>query len=632
MIARGAALLAALLSGAAVQPAVPARDLRPVVRVDVHVRGSDGQPVAGLLAEDFDLREDGAPQAVSSFEHVVVPPSSAGDAAAARPLGPSERTRIVVVFLDTLHLDPAAARALHRPLVRLLDQVLRPEDVVAVMTPEMSARDILFGRRAAGSETALTRLAEWGQQDERPRVSDEDRYDACFPRGEGCAIAEEMTSRRREQRVMTALTDLTRTLEGVNDGLKAVVTISPGWRLHRENLALARRGACDKASASADAADQAICESDRRRLAQLNVQYEFRRMIDGANRATVSFYPLDVSAMASTAAEAGRAASLRTLAEDTSGAAIAHLDDAAGGFGRLAGDLGDYYLLGYQSTNPRLDGGSRRIGVSVLRNGVAVRARRGYRVVTAGELDRIRTAAAAAGQNVGGVAGAIAGLQQLGAQAPLAARVAYGPSGPGRVRLWAIGELATATAREGAWLGGGAADASLALPDNRAVASGEGALAAGQRVVLVELGEVEAPTTPTSLRLRVRPSGDEGAPRTAEILLAPVGADDAGVPLLLRRGPTTGGRFAPTADLRFRRTERIRLELPRAAPPGRFEAALLDRAGAPLPLAVATSVREDDGQTWAVAEVSLAPLAHGDFLVRLTVDGQESITAFRVVP
>jgi hypothetical protein len=117
------------------------------------------------------------------------------------------------------------------------------------------------------------------------------------------------------------------------------------------------------------------------------------------------------------------------------------------------------------------------------------------------------------------------------------------------------------------------------------------------------------------------------------VALAPLGAQgDPGVPLLLRRGPTTGARFVPTADPQFRRTERVRVELPRTTPPGAFTASMLDRVGAPMPLVVTATMRTEGALTWASAEVSLAPLAHGDYVIKLTVDGADSVTAIRVVP
>ncbi len=195
---------------------------------------------------------------------------------------------------------------------------------------------------------------------------------------------------------------------------------------------------------------------------------------------------------------------------------------------------------------------------------------------------------------LGAVPAALAGLQHLRPTMPVRTRVAYAPAGAGHVRLWAVAEIDTATSREGAWLGGGTVDAALSGADNRALASVEGALAGGQRTVLLDLGQVEVPETSTSLRVRLQPAG-EGLALKDALALAPIGAaGDPGVPLLFRRGATTGTRYVPTADPQFRRTERLRVDLPRATPPGTFTAALLDRAGAPLPL----PVDDDDARRW----------------------------------
>jgi len=51
---------------------------------------------------------------------------------------------------------------------------------------------------------------------------------------------------------------------------------------------------------------------------------------------------------------------------------------------------------------------------------------------------------------------------------------------------------------------------------------------------------------------------------------------------------------------------------------------------------VRASTRTEDGQTWASAELSLAPLAAGDYLIRLKAGAgantQEVLAGFRLVP
>jgi hypothetical protein len=51
-------------------------------------------------------------------------------------------------------------------------------------------------------------------------------------------------------------------------------------------------------------------------------------------------------------------------------------------------------------------------------------------------------------------------------------------------------------------------------------------------------------------------------------------------------------------------------------------ARLLDRAGKPLPVPVAASIAEDDeGGRWETAQLALAPLAVGDYVIALSPSG-----------
>src|SRR5207248_11507682 len=97
--------------------------------------------------------------------------------------------------------------------------------------------------------------------------------------------------------------------------------------------------------------------------------------------------------------------------------------------------------------------------------------------------------------------------------------------------------------------------------------------------------------------------------------------------LFVRRGTTTGNKEVPTADLRFRRSESIRVEIPTtaaAAGPAR----LLDRTGRPLSVPVTSAIRDDaDGSRWITGQLALAPLAPGDYVIELSSGHQRLLSA-----
>ena len=110
-----------------------------------------------------------------------------------------------------------------------------------------------------------------------------------------------------------------------------------------------------------------------------------------------------------------RLETLRTLAEATDGIAVMNNNDLDTGLKRISDDLSSYYLLGYYSSNGKLDGRFHNIKVRVKRPGVDVRARKGYRAATRG----------GSHSGHGGGAGARAGLARERHQRDLLARARF---------------------------------------------------------------------------------------------------------------------------------------------------------------------------------------------------------------
>ena len=100
-----------------------------------------------------------------------------------------------------------------------------------------------------------------------------------------------------------------------------------------------------------------------------------------------------------------------------------------------------------------------------------------------------------------------------------------------------------------------------------------------------------------------------------------------------RRGPSTGPRYMATADPRFQRSERLRLEIPTGLE-GPATARMLDRTGKPMQIAVIASDRRDDSNMfrWIVADATLAPLAPGEYAIEVSVGEATQVTSFRIVP
>ena len=147
---RRAALAVLIASAALASPAAQPQTAPPTfrtganyVRVDVYPT-RNGMPVDDLRRDDFELLDDKVPQTIDEFEHVVIRSAGPQDTrrepntvAESRQAALEPRARVLVLFLDVNHVDLAASRRIRTPLVEALDRLIGPDDLIAVMTPEM---------------------------------------------------------------------------------------------------------------------------------------------------------------------------------------------------------------------------------------------------------------------------------------------------------------------------------------------------------------------------------------------------------------------------------------------------------------------------------------------------------------
>ena len=652
------------------------------VRVDVYPT-KDGKPLAGLKAEDFEVLEDGVVQQIKTFEHVLISP--AGPQAERREpssqrdmmqQAANPRSRVFVIFLDTWNVSVTGSHNIAEPVIRLVDRIIGPDDLVGIMTPEMAASQVILARKTQVIEEGLRTNWAWGMRHSLMNDNREFAYKACYPplpnaedTGDTTsALAKKMIARKRERATFEALQDLVLYLQAIREERKAIITVTEGWVRFRpdqdmmrlrtagkyqepipgpETIGVDRRGkltTTENRETDPDSLSKTQCDTDRMRLAMMDNEEFFRLIVEDANRANASFYPIDPRGLPAFDSPIGpdapppvtidhailrdRHESLRDLSAATDGLAVLNSNDLDTGLRRISDDLTSYYLLGYYSTNTKLDGKFRRLEVRVKQPGVHVRARRGYRAATEEEVTTARKALEKPDPSKSAFDAAMGRLSRIrpDTRFRINAAVLGQPAAGGTI--WIAGELPQSSTRTDEFALGATADIEVKAGESTNTA--RVTLKPGERGFVVP---VKLPEGAERVQVRARLTSEgTPVPLTDSIDAALMSPQ----PLAYRRGSSTGNRYVPAADFQFSRTERLRLELPVTAGAKPEKACILDRTGKQLPIPLTTSERTDaeTGQRWILADLTLAPLAAGDYAIEVSTtssgSSQRVITGIRV--
>jgi VWFA-related protein len=401
----GTLVSAALLQaqGAPATAVLPATDV-DLVRIEVVVK-EHGRPRTDLRVQDFAVFEDGRPQTIVRFQAFAgpratpAPPRAAGGDAAPGG-GPPSPVRHVVLVIDDVHMEFASLVRVRKALERFLDEDLRPEDQVALVTTsgalvlsqELSS-DRATLRQTLSRLSAPGRRADWRNvhvseyQADMIEAGDPIALAAAVQEIQALGIYQDAGSAEREARsrarivLAEAVHDSRLTLgvlESVSRGLSGVTG--------RKALFLVSDGFIAGLSSGT------------------GLNFDMRRIADAATRAGVVVYALDtrgliglppamraeslnvitarssgtIEAMARRSEEGMRDA-MNAIAVDTGGFLVKNANDLQAGLRTIAKDMEAYYLLAYESTNTNRDGAFRRIEVRLPAvRGVTVRTRSGY--------------------------------------------------------------------------------------------------------------------------------------------------------------------------------------------------------------------------------------------------------------
>lgn len=632
------------------------------VRVDLYAT-RDGQPVTDLRRDEVELFEDNAAQTIDTFERITYAPRSGAPAVEPRTIDDSRRlatdrnSRLFVLFLPTRDVAYAMGpRQLQFPVARQLNELLGPDDLVAVMTPYTRIADLAWARRLPLNNTTL-----FSETYIDPKHA---LWDACYPPTLPGSPNREMKARHQELMTFEALDALVAHLGSLREERKHILLMTGGFRLYTKNGSLGagmRSGFEGVPPISGPGRPLGTqprlgdgfgtpmsprhCEQDLSDLASLDHSNRLDEIAAHAARTNVSFHPISPGGLSSTRTRAAYRApyanttlldmqsGLRGLADDTGGMAIVNTNNVEQLLGRIMTTTSAYYLLGYTSTNTALDGRFRRISVKVKRPNTSVRARPGYVALTARNL-RPEEPVAVSRRNdpVYAAVSAMATTHLRLVHVRVSTWVR--DSGSDAPVLWIVAEPDQYSGSKAAWAKGGLAEMTLRPVGGGAVISRRVEIAPGSSVAEFELLDGGAPLKPGQYSVQLQLSAINGQP-IGDFARVTVPADRAslGEAVLYRRSTATGQRYTRTADPRFRRNDRLRLELPTSASEP-AAARLRDNRGAALQVPLQAAQRDDatGAFRWVVVDVPLTPLAPADYAVEVTQGSVSRIAAFRVVP
>jgi VWFA-related protein len=403
------------------QQAAPAVQTE-IVRLDVVVTDADGKLVRDLAREDFQLLEDGKPQALSQFlvVHAGAAPAGAPEAASA-PTAPAKTPgRNVVVFVDDLHIATGHLDFTKEALHRFVAEFLGPDDRVAIVTSggPGGIQELTLDRAALGraiDQLVLRQASVAPAQGSQMTPAQAE----LILRGDPNALQLATRLLRDEPgSVMSAQTPRA-ALEAAGGGTPASVVDATDRAAAQEVLRQARGILNEELHFSQitlgqlDDVLRGLASLPGRKICLLvsdgflvgtgtsdEQTRHLRAVIDAATRSGTVVYALDAHGLTTTGGDASAAGApapsglpervqrlsaqefretLTGLANDTGGFLVRGTNDLATGLQRMLQDNDAYYLMAYEPTNTKRDGKFRRIEVRLpSRPGLVIRTRKGY--------------------------------------------------------------------------------------------------------------------------------------------------------------------------------------------------------------------------------------------------------------
>ena len=409
---RRVALLAAGLSGLLVavearqtgQQQAPPQQQKPqppvfraevdVIRLDVSVLDKDRRPVRGLTAEDFTVSEDGKPQRIVAVAEIDGAEHDPTPSAWMRHVPPDIATNDLVdqvgdghvyaIVMDDVNVPWDDINIIQgaRSAARYIVDGLGPSDIAAVVFPRDAGLTQDF---TSDRSKLLTAIDQFDPREPEMYIPQR----PALPGGGGGDMPYRFspvlmrTECERRQPTIPTLEVVVRRLATIPNRRKSIILVSVGLP-----LTLVEQKGCP--------ADLAYQMRETMRMAQMsnvNVhsvdpagyrgyeQYLMNPIRRGGRPAKVT-----VSQPQAEGAARVRREFLQIAADYTGAHAVVGSETMESGIDQIIEANRSYYLLGYQTSNPKPDGKFRRTVVKVNRSGLTVRTRSGFFAPEAGSL------------------------------------------------------------------------------------------------------------------------------------------------------------------------------------------------------------------------------------------------------
>ena len=335
-----------------------------LVQVDASVTDRRGQRVLGLAPADFEILEDGRPQAVTHLSYVIVG-GSAVEAAAGAPKPAEEPVgRSLVVVVDDLAMSVEGVARVRVALRKMVEEQLEPSDRVALVLSSGgpgSANAFSSDRRAL---LEAMEALHWGKG-----ILSTASFSGTLPGGMALGhLADAERVDIRQRMTGAALAALRFTVQGLLrvPGRKALVFFAEGLAFPAGDPGEipVQRLELWPLTELANRASTVVYTIDPRGAGGGASGIPDRHGYAGAMCATLSQQPL------------------YDLARDTGGLFLP-TNDMVASVERVIEDQRGYYLLGYQPAAASFEAGRHgarhhRVSVRMKRPGLSVRSRVGY--------------------------------------------------------------------------------------------------------------------------------------------------------------------------------------------------------------------------------------------------------------